>query len=85
MQMCKPCTHIIIVQIMINNAELHSIIIYKYEMDSKLYALTFKVGKSITRSFDNKYKYIAQAIYKKLPLHKQNVITNMMNQKKQIL
>jgi hypothetical protein len=55
---------------MINNAELHSIIIYKYEMDSKLYALTFKVGKSITRAFDNKYKYIAQAICKKNILHK---------------
>jgi hypothetical protein len=54
-------------------------------MDSKLYALAFKVGKSITRAFDNKYKYIAQAICKKLPLHKQNVITNMMNQKNQIL
>jgi hypothetical protein len=50
-QMCKPCTHIIIVQIKIHNDELHSIIIYKHEMDLKLYALTFKVGKCITKSF----------------------------------
>jgi hypothetical protein len=45
--MCKPCAHIIIVQIMIDSVELHSIIIYKHEMDLKLYALTFKVGKCI--------------------------------------
>jgi len=62
--MCKPCTHIIIVQIMINNAKLHSIIIYKYEMHSKLYVLTFKVRKPITRAFDNKYKYIAKLFVK---------------------
>jgi hypothetical protein len=43
MQMFKPCTYIIIIQIMINNAKLHSITIYKHEMDVKLYALTFKV------------------------------------------
>ncbi len=41
--MCKPCTHIIIVQIMISSANLNSITIYKHEMDVKLYALTFKV------------------------------------------
>ncbi len=52
--MCRFYTHIIIVQIMIYNVELHSIIIYKHEMDLKLYALTFKVGKSITRTFFTK-------------------------------
>jgi hypothetical protein len=50
MQMCKPRTHNIVVQIMINNAKLHSIIIYKHEMDMKLYALIFKVEKCITRT-----------------------------------
>jgi hypothetical protein len=40
--MCKPCKHIIIVQIMIDSVKLHSIIIYKHEMD-----LNFKVGKCI--------------------------------------
>ncbi len=49
MQMCKPCTHIIIVQIVINNEKLHSI--YKYEMDLKLYALTFKVKRCTTKAF----------------------------------
>jgi hypothetical protein len=49
-QMCKPCTHIIIVQTMINNASLHSIIIYKHEMNLKLYALIFKVEKCITKT-----------------------------------
>jgi hypothetical protein len=49
--MCRLCTHIIIVQVMINNAQFHSIIIYKHEMNLKLYALTFKVGKCITRTF----------------------------------
>jgi hypothetical protein len=48
--MCKPCICIIIVQIMINRIELHSIIINKHEMDLKLYALTPKVGKCITRT-----------------------------------
>ncbi len=48
-QMYKPCTHIIIVQIMINNANLHST--YKYEMDLKLYALTFKVKRCTTKAF----------------------------------
>jgi hypothetical protein len=51
MQMCKPCTHITILQIMINNAKLHFIIIYKHEMNVKLYALTFNVGKCITKAF----------------------------------
>jgi hypothetical protein len=50
-QMCKLCTHIIIVQIMIDNAKLHSNTICKYEMDLKLYALTFEVGKCITTTF----------------------------------
>jgi hypothetical protein len=49
--MCKPYTHIMIVQIMIDNAKLHSIIIYKRGMNLKLYALTFKVGKCITSAF----------------------------------
>jgi len=44
-------THIIIIQIMINIVELQSIIIYKHEMDLKLYALTFKVLKYITIFF----------------------------------
>jgi hypothetical protein len=34
-QMCKPWTHIIIIQIMINGGKLHSIIIYKHEIDLK--------------------------------------------------
>jgi hypothetical protein len=51
MQMCKPCTHNIVVQIMINNTKLHSIIIYKHEMDMKLYALIFKVEKCITITY----------------------------------
>ncbi len=49
--MCKPCTHIMIVQIMIDNEELHSITICKHEMNLKLYALTFKVGKCIRSAF----------------------------------
>ncbi len=49
MQMCKPCIHIIIVQIMINNGKLHSI--YKYEMDLKLYAWTFKVKICTIKAF----------------------------------
>jgi hypothetical protein len=36
---------------MINNAKLHSITIYKHEMDLKLYALTFKVGICITKAY----------------------------------
>jgi len=36
---------------MIDSAKSHSIVIYKHEMDLKLYALTFKVGKCITRTF----------------------------------
>jgi hypothetical protein len=36
---------------MINSAKLHSIISYKHEMDLKLYALTFKVGICITKTF----------------------------------
>ncbi len=49
--MCKPCTHIMIVQIMIDSAKLHSITIYKHETNLKLYASTFKVGKCITSAF----------------------------------
>ncbi len=48
--MCKPCAHIIIVQIMIYSAKLHSINIYKHKMDLKLCALKFKVGKHITKN-----------------------------------
>ncbi len=44
MQMCRYCTNIMIVQIMIDSAKLSSITIYKHEMNLKLYALTFKVG-----------------------------------------
>jgi hypothetical protein len=51
MQMCRPYTHIIIGQIMIDNLELHSITICKHKMDLKLYELTFKVEKCITRTF----------------------------------
>jgi hypothetical protein len=50
MQMCKPCTHIIIVQMQIM-IKFHFIIIYEHKMDLKLYALTFKVGKCIIRAF----------------------------------
>jgi hypothetical protein len=73
--MCKPCAHIIIVQIMMDNVKLHSIIIYKHEMDLKLYALTLKVGKCILKhikkcfkieiKLDYKFKYIFQTIYNK--------------------
>jgi hypothetical protein len=49
--MCKHYTHIIIVQIMINNAKLHYITIYKHEMDLKLYAITFKVGICIIKAY----------------------------------
>jgi hypothetical protein len=51
MQIDKPCTHIIIIQIMIDIIELHSIIIYKHELDMKSYELTFKVGECIIRAF----------------------------------
>jgi hypothetical protein len=51
---------------MIDSVELHSITIYKHEMDLKLYALTFKVGKCITIvflviieiQFNCKFKYL---------------------------
>ncbi len=49
--MRKLCTNIMIVQIMIDSAKLCSIIIYKHEMNLKLYALTFKVGKCIRKEF----------------------------------
>jgi hypothetical protein len=35
--------HIIIVQIVIHSAKVHSIMIYKHEINLKLYALTFKI------------------------------------------
>ncbi len=84
--MCTPCTHIIIIQIMINNVKLHSITTYKHEMNMKLYALTFKVGKCIIITFLKISKHsliinqnnIAQAISNKsFPLSKQKVITKM--------
>ncbi len=49
--MCKSYMHIIIAQIVIYSEKVQSITIYKYEIDLKLYALTFKVGKYITRAF----------------------------------
>jgi hypothetical protein len=58
MQMCKLCTHIIIVQIMIDSVELHSITIYKHEMNLKLYTLTFKVVKCITKTFFEMFIFI---------------------------
>jgi hypothetical protein len=72
--MCRPYTHIMIAQFMIDNLELHSITIYKHKMDLKLYELTFKVEKCITRTFLKIFfnwnkefnyisKYIAQTIY----------------------
>jgi hypothetical protein len=45
--MCRPYTHIIIAQIMIDNVELDSITIYKHKMDPKLYELTFKVENAL--------------------------------------
>jgi len=48
----RPYTHIIVVQIIIHNEKVHSITIDKqHEIDLKLYALTFKVGKYITKVF----------------------------------
>jgi hypothetical protein len=43
--------HVIIAQIVIHSEKIQSITIYKYEIDLKFYALTFKVGKYITRAF----------------------------------
>ncbi len=51
----------------------------------KLYLLTFKVGKCISKNllkkkFNYKSKYVASIIYnKKIPLPKQKVITKIMN------
>ncbi len=45
--MYRPCTHIIIVQIMIDSVELNSITIYEHKIDLKLYGLTFKVENYI--------------------------------------
>ncbi len=56
--MCRHYTHIIFVQIMINNAKLHYITIYKHEMDQKLYALTFKVGVCITKTYLKNVSFI---------------------------
>jgi hypothetical protein len=49
--MCKSYMHIIIGQIVIHSEKVQSISIYKYEIDLKLYALTFKVGKCVIRAF----------------------------------
>jgi hypothetical protein len=56
--MRKLCTHIIIVQIMIDNVQLHFITIYKHEMDLKLYRLTFKVRKCTTKTFFEMFIFI---------------------------
>jgi hypothetical protein len=58
MQMCKLCTDIIIVQIMINIKTLLSIIIYEHEMHLQLYALTFKF-----QSWKMYYKSIFLNVY----------------------
>ncbi len=61
MQRCKPCMHITIVQIMIHMQKCIPIIIYKHEIDLKLYALTFKDEQYIVRcSF---FKKINLTIY----------------------
>jgi hypothetical protein len=94
--MCKPYRHIIIVQIIIDNAKFYSIIVYKHEMDLKLYAFIqgWKVHwKNIFLNvffteiqFEYKSKYIAQAICNKtFPLPKQKLITNMMNHNNQMV
>jgi hypothetical protein len=57
MQMRKLFTHIIIVQIMIDNVQLH-FTIYKHEMDLKLYTLTFKVRKCTTKTFFEMFIFI---------------------------
>jgi hypothetical protein len=64
-------------------------------MDLKLYALTFKGGKCIPKTFyffvietqfDYKFKYFVQNIYnKEFHVLKQKVITRMMNHNNQIL
>jgi hypothetical protein len=51
LQIYSLCTHNIIVQTMINTENLHSII-YKHEINLKLYGLTFNVTKYITKAFD---------------------------------
>jgi hypothetical protein len=44
--------HIVVVQIVIQNAKMHLITIDKqHDIDLKLYALTFKVEKYNTRTF----------------------------------
>jgi hypothetical protein len=50
MQMYRSCAYIIIVQIMIDSVKLNSITIYEHKIDLKLYGLTFKVGKCITKT-----------------------------------
>jgi len=76
---------------------IYLIIIYKHDIDMKLYALTFKVGKYIIRTFkisffQMKYnsrlqiQYNAQTTYGKgFPLPIQRVITKMINHNNQIL
>jgi len=55
--MRKLCTHIIIVQIMIDNVQLH-FTIYKHEMDLKLYTLIFKVKKCTIKTFFEMFIFI---------------------------
>jgi hypothetical protein len=72
-QICKPCTHIIIVQIIIDNVELHYINIYKHEIRFEIVCIDIQGWKmhykNIYREreikFDYKSKYIAQAIFNK--------------------
>jgi hypothetical protein len=83
MQICKPCTHIIIVQIIIDNVELHSITICKEEIGFEIVCINIQGWKMqckkiyiyiyffIEIQFDYKSKHIAQDIYnKKNPLPK---------------
>jgi len=52
MHICRLCTKIIIVKIHDNDryAKLHSIIIYKYEMNLKIYALIFKLQEHFQKT-----------------------------------
>jgi hypothetical protein len=45
MQMCKLCAHIVIVQIIIDNVELHSIIIYKHEIGFEIISIDIQGWK----------------------------------------
>jgi hypothetical protein len=44
-QMCKPCTHIIIVQIITDNVEFHSITIYKHEIGLEIVCIDIQGWK----------------------------------------